>query len=146
MVELWVVQMCMKKEKCCQATIIQRCIMFRCESSIEQKKKSKSAVSPTLSPGSIFFPSICGFFSQHPPLLLHPSICLRRQSANGPVIILLPLRKKTLHFFFFLTHKTIYIEWSVVPNDDTPDLLNAPLKPCTPAGTSCKPSTLGVLQ
>lgn len=120
--------------------------MLRCKSSIERKKEKPKCSFSNFVTRLPFFSSICGFFLQHPPLFLHPSICLRRQSANGPVIISLQLRKKTLCFFF--THKTVYLGWSAVPSDDTRDLLDlldGPSKPRTPAATSRKPPTLGDL-
>lgn len=86
MIELWVVQNV--REKCCPTN--SACVMF-----------------PSQSRHYKF--SICGFFLQLRPLFLSFSISLRQQSANGPVFILLQLRKKTLCFFFF-TQQTIYRE------------------------------------
>lgn len=92
------------------------------KSSLQKNKKSQSAVSQTLSLGSLVF-SICGFFLQLPPLFLSFSISLRQQSANGPVFILLQLRKKTVLLFFF--HPADHLSRIV-------DLLDAPLKPHNP--------------
>lgn len=92
------------------------------KSSLQKNKRSQSAVSQTLSLGSLVF-SICGFSLQLPPLFLSFSISRRQQSANGPVFILLQLRKKTLCFFFF--HPADHLSRIV-------DLLDAPLKPHNP--------------
>lgn len=77
------------------------CIMFPSQSRhYKRTRKARVQIRKLCHSAPLFFFPICGFFLQLPPLFLSFSISLRQQSANGPVFILLQLRKKTLCFSF----------------------------------------------